>query len=73
MIENAESMIRFVQLYQELKTISTMKNLRTIHSICDVLQFASERWHNSIRNINLWEYKSPDLLENVAVVCSEVN
>lgn len=69
-----ESMNRFVQVCQELKTISAMKNLGTIHSICDVLQFASERWHNSITNAIFWlQYKLPGLLENVALVCSEVN
>lgn len=69
-----ESMNRFVQFCQELKTISAMKNLGTIHSIYGVLQFANERRHNSITNVILWlQYKLPGLLENFALVCSEVN
>lgn len=38
-----ESMNRFVQFCQELKTNSAMKNLGRIDGICGVLQFTSER------------------------------
>lgn len=53
-LEMQESTNRFVQFCQELKTISAMKNLGTIHNICGELQFASERWHKSIMNSKFW-------------------